>query len=222
MSIAPESLAQGRFKPLAKVDEKVARLSRDLAEARQSVTNLETKQAIAARRDKQAYAAALSEGKGRPSKREEPKVTAELEDMGLRAEALRLAVDSALDERAKLLKANHPLWRRQTQRELERASSRYERAISELESARDGLSDEAALVGWLDGHPGVEAASDQLGGRVGDAEGRAPLSFTAVVAELRRDGAAIAAHPATRHERHPHLASEHVKVGAILEGWRGE
>jgi hypothetical protein len=198
MSIAPESLAQSRFKPLAKVDEKVARLSRDLAEARQAVTNLENEQAAAARRDKQAYADALTEGKSRPSKREEPKVTAELEDTGLRAEALRLAVDSALDERAKLLKANHPVWRLRTLRELARAKQRYQTAIEELAAARDDLSDEAALVGWLDGGAGVEAANDQLGGSVGTADGTPPLSFA-----RRRCGAAPRRRRDRGASRHP-------------------
>jgi hypothetical protein len=222
LSIAPESLAQSRFKPLAKVDEKVARLSRDLADARQAVTNLEREQAAAAQRDKQAYADALSEGKGRPAKREEPKVTAQLEDAELRSEALKLAIDAALDERAKLLRANHPAWRLRAFRELGRAKQRYQTAIEELAAARDHLSDEAALVGWLDGGAGVEAANDQLGGSVATADGTPPLSFAGVVAELSRDVDAIAAHPVTRHDPHPHIASEHVKVGAMLEGWGGE
>jgi hypothetical protein len=223
MSTAPESLAAERFRELRKADEKVQKLGQDLAEAREVVGVLTNKKAAAARRDKEAYAAALGAGKGRPSKREEPEVGAALEDAEVRSEALKLAIDAALDERARLLKANHPAWRLKATRKLAKAKRRYDDAIAELENARDGLSDEASLLGWLDGGAGIEAASDQLGGRVGDAEGRAPLSCTAVLAELRRDGDAIAAHPVTRDDPHLHVASEHVKVGALLGSqWGGD
>jgi hypothetical protein len=67
MSIAPESLAASRFRELRKLDEKVQKLGRDLAEAREVVDVLTTEKAAAAQRDKQAYASALSEGKARPS-----------------------------------------------------------------------------------------------------------------------------------------------------------
>src|SRR5215211_6991655 len=105
MSIAPESLAASRFGELRKLDEKIQKLSRDLAEAAAEAARLEGEKAAAAQRDKQAYAVALAAGRGRPAKREEQKVAAQLEDTELRAEALRLAIDSVLDERAKLLAA---------------------------------------------------------------------------------------------------------------------
>jgi hypothetical protein len=91
-----------------------------------------------------------------------------------------------------------------------------------VEGKREPLS-EAEAIRTEVAQQELRAASDLLGGRVGDADGRAPLSFTAVVAELRRDGDAIAAHPVTRHDPHPHLASDHVKLGALLGSqWGGE
>jgi hypothetical protein len=201
MSIAPESLAASRFRELRKLDEKVQKLGRDLAEAREVVDVLTTEKAAAAQRDKQAYASALSEGKARPSKREEERVAAELADTELRAEALKLAIDSALDERAQLLAANHPLWRRSAMKELSRARQRYEDAISELETSRDSLSDEAALVAWLDSGSTAAAATDLLGGRTGaDASGRAPVNFSRTIQELRRDCEHLAAFPVTRDD----------------------
>lgn len=80
MSIAPESLAASRLRELRKLDGKVERLGQDLAEARQAGERLEAERASAKRRDQEAYAAALGEGKGRPSRREEEKVAAEQED----------------------------------------------------------------------------------------------------------------------------------------------
>lgn len=201
MSIAPESLAASRFRELRKLDEKVQKLGRDLAEAREVVDVLTTEKAAAAQRDKQAYASALSEGKARPSNREEERVAAELADTELRAEALKLAIDSALDERAQLLAANHPLWRRSAMKELSRARQRYEDAISELETSRDSLSDEAALVAWLDSGSTAAAATDLLGGRTGaDASGRAPVNFSRTIQELRRDCEHLAAFPVTRDD----------------------
>jgi hypothetical protein len=201
MSIAPESLAASRFRELRKLDEKIQKLSQDLVEARDVVGVLTTEKAAAAQRDKQAYASALSEGKPRPAKREEEKVAAELADTELRAEALKLAIDSALDERAKLLAENHPLWRRAAMKELSRAKTRYEGAIEELAAARDGLSDEAALVAWLDSGSSAAAATDLLGGRTGaDARGRAPVNFSRTIEELRADAEHLAEFPVARDD----------------------
>lgn len=188
MSIAPEDFARQRFKPVAKVFEKIARLGAELAETRGQVEQLRNEQAAAAQRDRLAYAAALSEGKGKPSSCEEAKVSAELEDAELKAEALTLALDAAFDERARLLEQNCSGWRRQSMRELARARSRYESAIAELEVARDALSGEATLIAWLDSGASADAASDPLGGRTGtDAHGRQPMSFVRTLEELRRD-----------------------------------
>jgi hypothetical protein len=219
MALAPEDLARSRFKPVAKVFEKIARLGTELAETRAQVEQLKTEQAAAAHRDRAAYAAALSEGKGKPSSREEAKVTAELEDAELKAEALALAVDSALDERAKLLGQNRSGWRRQSIRELVRAKSRYENAIAELEAARDALSGEATLIAWLDSGAVGEAASDPLGGRVGtDASGRAPISFSRTLDELRQDVEHLATHPVNRDDPQPRLRPELVSGGGP-KGW---
>jgi hypothetical protein len=201
MALAPEDLARSRFKPVAKVFEKIARLGTELAETRARVEQLKTEQASAAHRDRQAYAAALSEGKGKPSSREEAKVTAELEDAELKAEALALAVDDALDERAKLLERNRSGWRREAIRELAKARSRYASAIAELEAARDALSGEATLIAWLDSGAVGEAASDRLGGRIGtDASGRSPISFSRTLEELRRDAEYLAMRPVNRDD----------------------
>jgi hypothetical protein len=224
MSIAPESLAASRFRELRKLDEKVERLGRDLAEARQAGERLEAERASAKRRDQEAYAAALGQGKGRPSRREEGKVAAEQEDTELRIEALRLAVDSALDERTKLLKANHPLWRLKAMRTLASAKTRYADAIAEIEAARDSLSDEAALVGWLDGGAGIAAATDSLGGRIGAVPGEEqPLSFALVLDELRRDLEHLVEHPVSRHDPQPRPRPELIP-GVIRTGleWGGE
>lgn len=201
MAIAPEDLARQRFKPVAKVFEKIARLGAELAETRGQVEQLNNEQAAAAHRDRLAYAAALSEGKGKPSGCEEAKASAELEDAALKAEALTLALDAAFDERARLLEQNRSAWRRQSMRELARARSRYESAIAELEAARDALSGEATLITWLDSGASADAASDPLGGRIGaDAHGREPMSSVRTLEELRQDCEHLAEFPVTRDD----------------------
>jgi hypothetical protein len=145
------------------------------------------------RTDRQAYAAALSDGKGKPRNHEGAKVVLELKETELKADALALAVDTALDERAKLLEQNRAGWRRSSMRELAKARTRYESAIAELEAARDGFSDEAALVAWLDSGASSAAAKDRLAGPT-------EMSFTRVLDELRADANAIASHPVARDD----------------------
>jgi hypothetical protein len=222
--VNPEDLARSRFKPVAKALEKISRLGTELTETRAQVEQLERERAAAAHRDRQAYADALSEGRARPVKREEAKVIAQLEDAGMKAEALALAVDAAHDERTKLLEQNHPLWRLKAMRTLASAKTRYADAIAEIEAARDSLSDEAALVGWLDGGAGIAAATDSLGGRIGALPGEGqPLSFALVLDELRRDLEHLVAHPVSRDDPQPRPRPELIP-GVIRTGleWGGE
>jgi hypothetical protein len=94
-----------------------------------------------------------------------------------------LALDAALDERSRLIDENRSSWRRQSMRELAKAQRGYQEAISELESARGALSDEATLVAWISGGAGADTASDPLGGR----GGADPVSFARTLAALRAD-----------------------------------
>jgi hypothetical protein len=85
------------------------------------------------------------------------------------------------------------------------------------------VASEAALLAWIDGGPGVEAANDQLGGSVSTPDGRAPLSFSGVVHELRRDGEVLATWSDRCDEPQPSLAPERVRDGALLTSqWGGE
>jgi hypothetical protein len=161
----PEDLARQRFKPLQGVYEKVARLSAELQETRAETERLDREQTQAEFRDKQAYANALAAGKPRPTKREGEKARVALEDCQLKAEALGLALDAALDERTRLIEQNRSSWRRQSARDIAKAQRRYTDAISELETARDALSGEASLGAWLASGTSADAASDPLGGR---------------------------------------------------------
>jgi hypothetical protein len=196
----PEDLARQRFKSLQGVYEKVARLSAELAETRTKVEQLDREQARAAHRDKQRYADALAAGKPRPTNREAGKARVALEECQLKAEALSLAVDATLDERARLIEQHRSSWRRQSMRELAKATKRYQDAISELESARDALSGEASLISWLASGASADAASDPLGGRIGATD---PVSFARTLEALREDCQHLAEFPVAQDDPTP-------------------
>jgi hypothetical protein len=67
------------------------------------------------------------------------------------------------------------------------------RSVS-LRWPRRAFSDEASLVAWLGSDAGATAAAapDPLGGRTGNAQGRAPMSFARTPDERHVDADAIA------------------------------
>jgi hypothetical protein len=213
MSVAPQDIAGSRFKPIRQAQQRVAKAEAALARSVARREELRHEIGPAERRDQESLGQAIVDGKAEPAS-EAPKAKEELAEEERRAEALALAVDRARSQVKKVVAEHRAAWRRDGMKELSRAHVRYQAAITELEAARDALSDEAALVVWLDGGAGASAASDPLGGRIGrDAQGRAPMSFARVLDELRRDGEAIAAHPVTRDD-----AAEVPRLGLA---WRG-
>jgi len=200
VSIAPQDLAASRFKPVRQALERADKTEARRAESVARVEEIRGQIGEAERRDREALGLALVDRKAEPAS-EAARLRAELADEERRAEALALAVDRARDQVSEVVVEHRGAWRRDAMKDLARAHNRYAAAIAELEVARDALSDEAALVAWLDGGPGASAASDPLGGRTGhDAQGRAPMSFTLVLEELRRDGEAIVTFPVTRDD----------------------
>jgi hypothetical protein len=155
-------------------------------------------------RDRSALAAALVDGQPEPASEAE-KIQAEILRQEQRVEALRLASGVARGRVRTLGRDNRKAWRGQALRELSQAKRRYFETIEELAASRQALSDEASLVGWLDSGLGVEAANDQLGGPPRHADGRAPVSFAAVLEELRRDGEHLAGYPDARSDPEPRV-----------------
>jgi hypothetical protein len=200
MSIAPEDLAASRFRPIRQARDRIAKSEAAHAESVARLERLRAELGPAERHDREALGQALVDGKSEPAS-VAAKLKAQLEQEERRAEALALAVEAARRQIRALVSSNRPAWRRQAMRELARVKSRYENAIAELEAARDGLSGEATLIAWLDSGASAEAAVDPLGGRVGtDARGRAPMSFSRTLEELRQDCEHLAAHPVTRDD----------------------
>jgi hypothetical protein len=196
----PESLAATRWKPIRQAHEQIAKAQRAQAKSQARLQELRGQIGPAEHRDRAALGQALVDGKAEPAS-EAARPKAELEQEERNAEALALAVQSAHGQVAELVAANRREWRKETLRELSRAVARYRDAITEVEDAREALSSEATLVTWLDGGAGLDAATDQLGGRVGtDASGRAPVSFSRMLEELRADAECLAGYPASHDD----------------------
>jgi hypothetical protein len=196
----PESLAATRWKEIRQAHERIAKAQRAQAKSQARLQELRGQIGPAEHRDRAALGQALVEGKAEPAS-EAAKLKAGLEQEERNAEALALAVESAHGQVAELVAANRREWRKETLREFSRAVARYKEAITEVEDAREALSSEATLVTWLDSGAGVDAATDQLGGRVGtDASGRAPVSFSRMLEELRADAERLAGYPASHDD----------------------
>jgi hypothetical protein len=200
MSTNPQDLAAARWGPVRRAETCVAEAERKYGASRARVQQLEAEIGPAEHRDRQALGRALVDGKPEPAS-EAAELKSELEQEQRRADALARAVEDARNDIRATVAANKGKWRHQTMQQLATAQRRYLDAIDELDAARDALSDQAALVAWIDTGAGTAAASDPLGGRIGHGStGRQPLSFARVLEELRADATAIAQHPVTRDD----------------------
>jgi hypothetical protein len=106
-------------------------------------------------------AAALVNGKPEPPS-EAGEVEAELWREQERTEALVSAAAAARSEIPKLVDENRARWMRRAEQEIVKASGRYEKAIVELEAAREALDGEAKLLAWLSVGEGSNAANYSL------------------------------------------------------------
>ena len=159
MSVAPEDLAAARFKPVRQALERIAKAEAARVESAGRLEQLRAAVGPAEHRDREALGQALFDGKAEPPS-QAAEIQTELDHEERRGEALRLAVGAARQRIGELVAEHRASWRRQTMRELAKAKRRYENAISELDAARDSLSDEASLVSWLDSGSSAAAASD--------------------------------------------------------------
>jgi hypothetical protein len=151
------------------------------------------------------------DGKTEPAS-EAAALRVQLEQEERRADAVATAVESARAKIAAVVAENRPGWRGEAMRSLGQARTRFDETIDGLEAARDALSDQAALVAWLDSGAGAAAANDPLGGRIGnDRAGRPPMSFARVLEELRADAEAIAMHPVSQDDEQPRVRLELIR-----------
>lgn len=210
-----EDLAAGRWKPIKRAREQIAKSEAALMASHDRLKELRREIPAAARRDREALGAALVEGTSEP-KPEAEQLRAELVAEERRNEALAAAVDWARAGIRRQVEQNQRSWHRDALGQLSGAEKSYLAAISDLEAARQALSDAASLCVWISGGgaPVAEAATEVLSGRLGDASGRSGMGFSAVLAELRADAAHLTAYPAGFDEPGPRPAWQLIKRAA--------
>ena len=146
--------------PLSETNERIAALRERLPQAEQA--------------DREAFAAALTQGKEEPD-RGAAALVDELERLQRRTEACQLAIVAAEGEIGQLRNENGRGWLREAQSEFARAREAYERALVEADEARERLEQEAALCAFVAGQaaprlapslsvptPGVEGAAHSV------------------------------------------------------------
>jgi hypothetical protein len=185
--VNPEDLAASRYKEIRQARERIRKVEAVRAESLARLEELRGQIGPAERRDREALAKALLDGKPAPES-EVTRLKIELEQAERGEEALLEAVQVAHGQIGRLVRDNREAWSAQTLRARGKAKNRLEAAITELEAARGALSDEATLLGWLTSGAVGEAATDALAGRNGaDPDGRPVLAFSRTLEELRRD-----------------------------------
>jgi hypothetical protein len=196
--VNPEDVAASRYKEIRQARERTRKVEAARAKSLARLEELRGLIGPAERRDREALAKALLDGKPAPES-EAAKLKAELEQAERNDEALLEAVQVTHGQIGRLVRDNRERWRSQTLRARGKAENRYEAAITELEAARAALSDEVTLLNWLTSGEISEAAMDALGGPRGfsDPDGRPVLAFSRTLEELRRDCEHLAEHPGT-------------------------
>jgi hypothetical protein len=201
-----EDLAADRWKPIKQAREQIAKSEAALAASRTRLEELRSVIPATEARDREALGAALVDGKNEPTPEAE-QLRTELAAEERRNDALQAAVERARGEIGRRVQQNKSGWYRLTLGDLTKAEGRYLAAIDELGAARDGLSDAASLLRWISagGAATAEAANDSLAGRVGTdiANPGPPVSFSATIAELRRDAQRLSDSPAELEDPRP-------------------
>lgn len=185
----PEDLAAAHFKEVRQARERTAKAEAALARSRERCEELRRQLTRAELRDREALGQALVDGKAEPVSEAE-QVKAELAHEEERTAALVAAVEASYREIPRLVNEHRTAWKRQGYRALSKAQGRYEKAIVELEAAREEMDGEATLLVWLNDGTMSSAATDSLGGRFGSEA----VSFVRTIAVLREDCEHLAAY----------------------------
>jgi hypothetical protein len=196
-----EDIAAGRWKQIRQAREQIRQAEAAQAASSARLHELRSEIPQAEKRDREALGAALVAGKAEP-RPEAEQLRAELVAEERRNDALIGAVERARGEIGRQVGQHRSGWYQEAVRDLGRGKGRYLDAISELEQAREALSSAASLCVWVSGggSPVVEAATNALSGRLGDASGNRGLGFDVVIAELRADAEHLTAHPVEHDE----------------------
>ena len=204
----PEDLARRRWKAVNKKVEERERLVQELNQASDCLAALREELPRAEQADREAFAAALAQGKPEPA-RSATELAAKIESEERRAEAAAFGIETTERELRELCAANGD-WRSETLRAIAKKRSAYQKSIAQLEPDREALADEVALIGWLADGGSASPANDTLSGGV-TANGRPAYSFNQLLLALNEDAEEIATH---LREPGPRLPWQRIKSQA--------
>ena len=191
MSVNPTDLLAQRHKGYRQAQDRYRRAVTARQDAHQRVTELESELAGAEARDRDALGDALVDGH-RPSKPEADSVRSQLDEAKREAEALTYAEQRAAGTLDRLPRSSSKdAWLGAAMRSFEKARDAYMAAITELARARDQLSDEATLVGFLHNNG---AYTQPLGGAIqrrGSDNIDRPVDFAQLVALMLEEARGV-------------------------------
>jgi hypothetical protein len=159
-----ETLARGRWRPVAKALDRRDKIQRRLVEARHRSGELHAALPAAERRDREARGHAVAEGRSRPQL-EAPQIISEREDLQQQIDDLQAAAEVVDRELLELRERSRENWRASCDRTVERAKAAVLKAGQELEAAVSAFEDEIALRDWAHA-PVDQGSTDPMGGRL--------------------------------------------------------
>jgi hypothetical protein len=203
--VNPVDLARQTWKAFRTASERIEKALIAYQEAQARLTQLRSQLDPAAAADSLALGKAILEGKAEP-KSEADAIREEIQTQERRIAALQRAHNDAQGQLVAVIEENKTAWSKDALREVSRAKTRYESAVTELETARENLSGAVGLFEWVSagGSATAEPANDRL-------SGNGALGFSQVVAALREDLSTIAGHDALDRERPVRTALELVQ-----------
>jgi hypothetical protein len=191
--VNPQDLARKRWKPVRKALEEQEKLGLELTQAAERLAALQDQLQQAGQADREAYAAAIAAGKAEPVRKAE-QLAIRIEAEQRRVDACVTAVENANAKLDKLRAENRSAWSKDALALIAEKHLAYEESIRRLAECREALADAVALHGWIADGIGVSPIRDALSGRTTTINGREPLSFSRVEAELSEDAMSIATH----------------------------
>jgi hypothetical protein len=215
VSVNPTDLLAERHRRYRQAQERYQQATVARETAQQRVAELESELAVAESRDRVALGDALVDGR-RPPRPEADSIRSRLEAAKGEAEALAYAEQRAAGALGRLPVEHKREWLSAATRSLGKARDAYTAAIVELARARDQLSDEATLVGFLqfDGQ-----YSQPLGGAIQRPAG--PVGFAELTELMLNEAATVEDRARLDPNRPQPEPAFHLMSGGGTSNWRG-
>lgn len=125
------------------------RLAGDLDRTVAKIRELHDAQRDAEAKDRQAFAAAIKEGKKDPGTKHADKLAAEIHNAARRREALKVAITEQAAAITATIDQHRNEWRSEVEERLPASQDRLEAAVREVENARAEIQGLRSLADWL-------------------------------------------------------------------------